>query len=130
MEVRFTDRELDIMQVLWDRGSSTVAEVRDGLEDALAYNTVLTMLGVLEEKGYVTRDTRDRAHRYAPTVERDQAGAGALRRVAATLFRGSAEALLVKLLDQEEVGPDDLRRMREILDARLRALDADPGEEA
>ena len=125
MDVRFTDRELDIMQVLWDRGPSTVAEVREGLADALAYNTVLTMLRILEEKGHVTRDTTSRAHTYVPAVARDEAGEGALRRVASPLFRGSPEALLVKLVDQEEVDASDLRRMREILDRRLEALEAE-----
>mgnify|MGYP003396241892 FL=1 len=54
-EIRFTPRELDIMGVLWSRGPSTVAEVREAIEDDLAYNTVLTMLKILEGKGYVSR---------------------------------------------------------------------------
>jgi len=120
-EVRFTDRELDIMQVLWSRGPSTVAEVRDALTDDLAYNTVLTMLRILEEKGHVSREAAGRAHRYAPVVARDEAGEGALRRVARKLFHGSPEALLVKLVEQEELTSDELRRMRDFLDERLRA---------
>ena len=64
MDIRFTDRELDIIEVLWERGPSTVAEVRDGLADDLAYNTVLTMLKVLEDKGHVARQLEGRAHRY------------------------------------------------------------------
>jgi predicted transcriptional regulator len=123
MDVRFTDRELDIMRVLWERGPGTVAEVRDALADDLAYNTVLTMLRILEEKGHVTRDTRERAHTYAAAVEREQAGAGALRRLVSTLFPGRPEELLVKLVDQEEVDAAELRRMREFLDERLKALD-------
>jgi predicted transcriptional regulator len=126
VHVRFTDRELDIMQVLWDRGPSTVAQVRDTLEDELAYNTVLTMLRILEEKGHVTRDTQDRAHTYAPVVEREQAGAGALRRLVSTLFPGRPDELLVRLVDQEEVDAEELRRMRQFLDDRIRELkDAD-----
>jgi BlaI family transcriptional regulator, penicillinase repressor len=121
VDVRFTDRELDIMQVLWARGPSTVAEVRSALDDDLAYNTVLTMLRILEEKGHVSRDTRERAHRYAPAVRREDAGEGALRRVARKLFQGSPEALLVKLVDQDDLTPSELRRMRDILDARIRA---------
>lgn len=129
MEVRFTDRELDIMQVLWVQGSSSVGEVREALEDDLAYNTVLTMLRILEDKGHVTRDTSSRAHRYAPAVARDAAGGGALRRVARKLFHGSPEALLVKLVEQEDLGPDELRRMRRILDDRIRAADIRGREE-
>ncbi|MDT8342460.1 MAG: BlaI/MecI/CopY family transcriptional regulator [Longimicrobiales bacterium] len=120
MDVRFTDRELDIMEVLWTRGASTVAEVRDALTDDLAYNTVLTMLRILEEKGHVTRDTSSRAHRYAPSVAREAAGEGALRRVARRLFQGSPEALLVRLVAQDGLSAEELRRMRDILDERLR----------
>jgi predicted transcriptional regulator len=128
VDVRFTDRELDIMRVLWDRGSGTVAQVRDALEDDLAYNTVLTMLRILEEKGHVTRDTRERAHTYAPAVKREQASAGALRRLVSTLFPGRPEELLVELVAQGEVDAGELRRMREFLDERLEALgqDRDP----
>lgn len=130
MDVRFTNRELDIMQVLWARGACTVAEVQDTLEDDLAYNTVLTMLRILEEKGHVTRDTSARAHRYAPAVARETAGEGALRRVARKLFQGSPEALLVKLVEQEGLGPDELRRMRRILDERIQAAEDARREEA
>ena len=63
MTVSFTDRELDVMAVLWQRGPSTVAEVREVLEDALAYTTVLTVLDRLERKGMVRRRRDGRAHR-------------------------------------------------------------------
>ena len=63
MEVTFTDRELDVMGVLWERGPSTVTEVREGLADELAYTTVLTVLRVLEEKGHVGHEEEGRAPR-------------------------------------------------------------------
>ena len=119
MGVRFTERELDIMQVLWERGEATVAEVQELLADSLAYNTVLTMLRVLEEKGHVTRSTEGRAHRYRSTVERDEAGRSALGRVTEKLFRGSPEALLLNLVNQPGVTRDEVRRMRDLLDAAL-----------
>ena len=62
MPVSFTDRELDVMAVLWERGPSTVAEVRAALEDELAYNTVLTVLRTLEDKGYVGHQEAGRAY--------------------------------------------------------------------
>lgn len=123
MDVRFTERELDIMQVLWDRGPCTVAEVQGRLADELAYNTVLTMLGVLEDKGYVTRSREGRAHRYAPAVPREQAGRSALRRVTDRLFKGSPEAVLVHLVEQGSLDSEELRRMRELLDRRLRDME-------
>ena len=120
MDVRFTDRELDIIEVLWHHGPSTVAEVRDALEDELAYNTVLTMLRVLEEKGHVTRELEGRAHRYRPTVERAHASRSALERVTERLFGGSASAVMLELVGRDGLDDDELRRMRDLLDEQLR----------
>ena len=64
MPPTFTDRELDIMAILWERGPSTVAEVRERLSDELAHNTVLTVLRVLEDKGYVSHTEEGKAHRF------------------------------------------------------------------
>lgn len=125
MGVRFTDRELDIMEVLWRRGASTVAEVRRGLSDDLAYNTVLTMLGVLEEKGHVTRSREGRAHRYAPAVPREEAGRSALLRVMRRLFEGSPEAVLLQLVEQGALNEDELRRMRDLLNRRIEEQEPD-----
>ncbi|MCH8812917.1 MAG: BlaI/MecI/CopY family transcriptional regulator [Gemmatimonadetes bacterium] len=124
MEIRFTKRELDIMGTLWTHGPSTVGEVRDALEDDLAYNTVLTMLKVMERKGYVSRSRERRAHRYTAEVERDAAGRSALGRVTAQLFGGSPEELLLHLVDSG-LDPDALRRMRDLLDQRLRDMEDD-----
>ncbi len=74
MRIAFTDRELDVMSVLWDRETATVAEVRERLADRLAYTTVLTVLRTLEQKGYVAHASEGRAHRYRPLVKRDAAG--------------------------------------------------------
>ena len=119
MEIRFTQRELDVMAVLWDRGPSTVTEVKEALADPLAYTTVLTVLRVLEEKGFVTHESEGRAHRYAPLVEREAAGDSALRRIKQRLFSGSPELLLTRLVDSEEISAEELRRMRELLTERL-----------
>lgn len=119
MEIRFTQRELDVMAVLWDRGPSTVAEVRRALEDELAYTTVLTVLRILEEKGHVGHTTEGRAHRYRPLVERATAGGSALRRITDRLFGGSPELLLTRLVDDEDLTEEELRRMRDLLAERL-----------
>src|SRR5690606_2255313 len=66
MEVILHDRELDLMEVLWERGSATAAEVRAALKDDLAYNTVLTILRRMEDKGYLRHEEEGRAHRYFP----------------------------------------------------------------
>lgn len=119
MEIRFTARELDLMTVLWERGPSTVAEVQETLPDELAYTTVLTLLRVLEEKGHVTHTTEGRAHRYAPLVERQAAGRSALQRIRESLFGGSPELLLTRLVEDGDLTEGELRRMRDLLQRRL-----------
>jgi BlaI family penicillinase repressor len=119
VEVQFTDRELDIMSVLWELGSGTVAEVQERLPDELAYTTVLTMLRILEDKGHVMHREEGRAYRYIPLVARDVAGASALRRVMRKIFRGSPELLLTQLVADKDMTEEDLERMRRLLDERL-----------
>ena len=115
----FTDRELDVMAVLWERGPSTVAEVREHLEDALAYTTVLTVLRTLEAKGFVSHEEEGKAHRYTPLVARDRAGKTALGQVLGKIFGGSREMLLANLVKERGIDAAELRRLRKILDARL-----------
>lgn len=123
MEIAFTERELDIMGVLWDRGSATVAEVKEDLTDDLAYTTVLTMLRVLEEKGHVAHTEEGRAHRYHPLVEREKAGKSAVRRLTRKLFQGSRELLLTQLVSDRDLSEEELRRMRRLLDERIKEVD-------
>jgi BlaI family transcriptional regulator, penicillinase repressor len=124
MEITFTDRELDIMGVLWERESATVAEVRDELVDDLAYTTVLTMLRVLEGKGYVGHVEEGRAHRYHPLVAREKAGDSAVRRLTRKLFRGSPELLLTHLVADQDLSESELKRIRQLLDDRLKEVDS------
>lgn len=119
MRIAFTDRELDVMAVLWARGSGTVAEVRDALADDFARTTVLTVLRTLEEKGYVRHLAEGKAHRYVPTVEPDLAGRSALSRILDTMFAGSHELLLAQLVSDRNVDKAKLRQLRAVLDARL-----------
>ena len=114
-----TERELDLMTVLWDRGPSTVAQVRESLTDDLAYTTVLTLLRVMEEKGLVSRVEEGRAHRYSPCVERAEARSSALRRMTLRLFGGEPEVLLTRLVEDEAWSEGELQRMRALLDERL-----------
>ncbi|HET7231400.1 MAG TPA: BlaI/MecI/CopY family transcriptional regulator [Longimicrobium sp.] len=120
MEITFTDRELDVMSVLWDLGSASVAEVRDRLADDLAYTTVLTILRTLEEKGYAGHTEAGKAYRYHPLVERQDAGTSVLRRLTRKLFKNSPELLLTHLVSDRGLGDDELRRMQKLLEERLR----------
>ena len=105
------ERELDVMTVLWQRSSGTVAEVQEALSTTLAYTTVLTMLRNLEAKGFVRREEEGRAHRYFPKVKQRAEQRRALRRLIDTLFLGSPEALLSQLVDDHALSPAELRRI-------------------
>ena len=120
MRISFTDRELDVMAVLWERGSATVSEVRERLPDDLAYTTVLTVLRTLEEKGHVAHRGEGKAHRYFPLVERRVAGRSALARLIDTVFNGSPELLLTQLVTERELSEDQIKRLKKLMDARLR----------
>ena len=119
MDISFTDRELDVMAVLWRNGSGTVAEVRDALDDSFAYTTVLTVLRTLEDKGFITHVTEGKAHRYLPAVTPDIAGKSALSRVLDKIFAGSPDLLLTQLVSDKKLDTADLRRLRKLLDDRL-----------
>ena len=120
MHIAFTDRELDVMSVLWDVGPATVAEVRERIADDLAYTTVLTMLRTLEQKGYVSHTEDGRAHRYKPLVKREVAGRTALRRLVDKVFDGSPELLLTQLVSDKNLSDEELHRLRKLLAGRLR----------
>ena len=120
MRIGFTDRELDVMSVLWDLGDATVTEVRERLADKLAYTTVLTVLRTLEQKGYVDHTGEGRAHRYRPLVKREAAGRNALRRLLDKVFQGSPELLMTHLVSDRNLSDEELRRLRKLLEARLR----------
>ena len=128
MNIAFTDRELDIMTVLWDRGPSTANDVRDALADQgvdLAYNTVLTLLRILEDKGHIDHVEEGRAHRFRALVKKKDAGASALTRTVNRLFGGSAEALVTQLVQQRGLSTDDLKKLRRIVDEQLTSASAD-----
>ena len=113
-------RELDVLSVLWDRGSATVSEVLEELQDELAYTTILTILRRLEEKGHVRHDPEGKAHRYFPLVDREEAQDSALHRITRKLFRNSPELLMSRLLRRGTLTEDQLRELRELVDQRLK----------
>ncbi|MGI8508136.1 MAG: BlaI/MecI/CopY family transcriptional regulator [Gemmatimonadaceae bacterium] len=117
--MQFTDRELDVMRVLWESGGCTVAEVRGELEDDLAYTTVLTVLRTLEEKGHVRHLEEGRSYRYHAIAARESAERSAVSKLLRGLFNGSPELLLTQLVSDRGLSDDELRRMRQLLDERL-----------
>ncbi len=116
-----TPLELEIMQVLWSQGPSTAAEVVPLMSGELAYNTVQTMLQVLLRKGKVKRVAEGRAYRYKAAVSRERAAGSAISDLVKRMFGGSAEALLLAMVDSGHVGAEDLARARKALQAAEKA---------
>lgn len=112
-----TEAELRLMQILWDSGPATVTEVARGLPRrlSLAYNTVLTTLRILEQKGYVTHEKRGRAHVYAPLVNREAAQRSAVRHLLSRFFDGSPGLLVMNLLEDEKLDAAELDRLKRLI---------------
>ena len=118
-DIYFPPRELEVMSVLWRHGSATVTEVREALDDDLAYTTVLSLLQILEEKGYVRHEADGRAYRYFPLVEADRAGGSALTRIREAICHGSAERMFAQMVSDRKLSKKELQRMRRMLTKRL-----------
>ncbi len=124
-DVHFPPRELEVMSVLWRRGSATVSEVKDDLEEPLAYTSVLSALQTLEEKGYVRHESEGRAYRYFPAIAAERAGKSAIARIKDAMYQGSAERMFAHLVSDRKLGRDELERMRAMLEGRLGGEGAD-----
>lgn len=118
-----TEAELRIMQMLWQNGPGTVQQILDALpaQPALAYNTVLTTIRILEKKGYVGHDKDGRAHVYRPLVERGEASRSEIRHLVSRFFRNSHEGLVLNILEDRGIEPDELERLRKMLDTKTRS---------
>ena len=115
MDIVLHEREMDVMEVLWERGDATAGEVLEMIPDDLAYNTILTILRRLEQKGYVGRTEEGRAHRYHPLIEREQARGSAIQRLLDHVFGGSTELLLTHLVAKRQLTEAEIRRLQELL---------------
>jgi len=118
-DIYFPPRELAVMSVLWRLGSASVTEVREALEEDLAYTSVLSALQTLEEKGFVRHEAEGRAYRYFPTVEADRAGGSALARVRDAIFHGSVERMFAQMVADKKLSRKELERMRQLISKRL-----------
>ena len=113
-----TEAELRLMDVLWNRGASTVGEVAEALprKRSLAYSSVLTTLRILEQKGYVRHEQRGRAYVYHPLVGRGDAQRSAVRHLVSRFFEGSPELLVLNVLENEKLSAGDLRKLRRMIE--------------
>jgi predicted transcriptional regulator len=109
------------MDILWSKGTATVGEVVDVIGDPpLAYNTVLTTLRILEQKGYVRHKASGRAFIYKPAIEREDAQRDVVQHVVSRFFNNSPRELVLNLIESEQVDGAELDRLRDIIDAARR----------
>lgn len=115
-----TDAELRVMKVLWEKGSGTVQRVLDSLTEkpALAYNSVLTTIRILERKGYLEHSKDGRAHVYSPIVPQQEATRSEIRHLVSRFFRNSHEDLVLNILEDQGIEPEEIDRLRKMLDRR------------
>jgi predicted transcriptional regulator len=111
-----TEAELRIMDVLWRKGSGTVQQVLDWLPSTLAYNSVLTTIRILEKKGHLKHVKDGRAHIYEPIIGRQEATRSEIRHLVGRFFRNSHEALVLNILQDDELDLNKIKRMREMLE--------------
>ena len=112
--VNLTDAELRLMEVVWQRGASTVSEVAEVVPQ-LAYSTVLTTLRILEEKGYLTHTKEGRAFVYAPVVDRAEASRSAVRHLLSRFFGNRPDLLVLNMIEDEAITPDELERLKKLI---------------
>ena len=115
--ITLTEAELRLMKLLWVRGESAVADLVQALPDEspLAYTTVLTTVRILEKKGYVTHRQEGRAFLYSPCVAEHEASRSEVRHVLQRFFGNSRERLLLSLLGDAEVTPEELQRLKQAI---------------
>ena len=113
-----TEVELELMDILWKMGTATVGEIVDALpkDRDLAYSSVLTMMRILEQKGYVEHKKESRAYVYLPLVNRKQAQDSVVSYLLKRFFNGSPELLVVNLLENEDVDPDEIKRLKRMIE--------------
>ena len=128
--ITLTEAELRLMKVLWERGESAVAELVSAVseERPLAYTSVLTTVRILENKGYVRHRQEGRAFLYSPCIDEFEAGKSEVRHVLQRFFGNSRERLLLSLLGDGEVSPEELKRLKEAIATAPDDLDAQPEE--
>jgi predicted transcriptional regulator len=112
-----TEAEYPIMDVLWTKGPSSVAEVVAGLPDTPAYNTILTLLRILEQKGYVRHKESGRAFIYRAVVEREDAQREAVDHMVSRFFNNKPSDLVLNLLESEKLDDAELLRLRKLIDS-------------
>lgn len=112
-----TEAELRLMDVVWEKGRATVAEVAAALPPPpIAYNTVLTTMRILEQKGYVRHEEEGRAYVYIPLVQREEASSTAVRQLLNRFFGNSPAALALKLVEDQSLDREEINRLKALIE--------------
>jgi predicted transcriptional regulator len=117
--ITLTEAELRLMNVLWEKGPSTVHQIQQSLDGSeLAYNSVLTTIRILEKKGYVKHAKDGRAHVYETTIGKQDATRFEIRNLVSRFFRDSHEALVLNILEDETLDQKEIQRLMELISRR------------
>jgi BlaI family transcriptional regulator, penicillinase repressor len=117
-----TDQELELMKIVWDRGSATVRDVYEELltRRKIAYTTVMTMMGILEQKGHLKKSADERAYVYTPAQPQREVVGSMVQDFVKRVFNGSAKPLLVHLVEDKKIQPEELDEIRKLLKEKRR----------
>ena len=112
-----TEAELRLMEILWQKGRATVAEVTSSLPPPpIAYNSVLTTMRILEQKGYVAHEEAGRAFLYRPLIEREDAAQNAVGHLLSRFFENKTGSLALRLIESERPSDDELQRLKALIE--------------
>jgi predicted transcriptional regulator len=117
-----TDQELEIMKIIWTRGTATVRDVYEELltRRKIAYTTVMTMMGILEQKGHLKKSADERAYVYTPAQPKDEVVSNMVHDFLKRVFNGSAKPLLVHLVEDQKLSTEELDEIRKLLKDKRR----------
>jgi predicted transcriptional regulator len=122
LEKPLTEVELELMNIIWTLGEATVKDVQSALpkDRDLAYTSVATIMKILEQKEVLSSRKAERAHVYRPLLTREEYGSLSLKHLAENVFQGDPGSMVMRLLDETELSPDELAAIRKVLDERSR----------
>ncbi|MDX2150774.1 MAG: BlaI/MecI/CopY family transcriptional regulator [Bryobacteraceae bacterium] len=117
-----TEQELELLKIIWRRGEATVRDVYEELleQRKIAYTTVMTMMGILEEKGHLTKSQGEKAYVYRPTQPRSRVVGNMVADFLNRVFDGSAKPLLVHLVESDQLSKEEIKEIRQLLNRKER----------
>lgn len=117
MEIKPTESELEILQIIWEKGQCSVRDVHDVLEKTkdAGYTTTLKLMQIMHDKGLVERDTSAKTHLYKAVITREQAQNTAVNKILSTVFNGSSSQLIMQVLSNQQSSKEELDMIKQYL---------------